>query len=130
MSVLAFDNFIRKEIRKVFDYANDNIYKLDDILDMMNNQMDNPGTIPEHLVLVPIGRFICYYLVDHPNKGLCHYFQIKPDASDQFADRPTLEYIVQQFGIESPLLDSHIKIDEKISVTNIILPTVKTNVRR
>jgi len=124
MSIFAFDNFIRKKIRKAIEYANDNIYQLDDILDMMNAQIDNPGTKPEHQVLVPIGRWICYYLVDHPNKGRCHYFQIKPDASGQFPDRSTLEYIVKEFGIELPLLDEHIKIDEKYADTHVILPTV------
>jgi hypothetical protein len=124
MSAFAFDNFIKKEIRKVIDYANDNIYQLDDILDMMNGQMDNPGTKPEHQVLVPIGRLICYYLVDHPNKGRCHYFQIKPDVSGEYPDRPTIEYIMKEFGIEKPLLDEHIKIDEKYADTNIILSIV------
>lgn len=124
MSVFAFDNIIKQEIRKVIDYANDNIYQLDDILDMMNDQMDNPGTKPAHLVLVPIGRWICYYLVDNPNKGRCHYFQIKPDASGQHPDRPTLDYIMKEFGIDEPLLDEHIKIDEKHADTNIILPIV------
>lgn len=124
MSVFAFDYFIRQKIRKVIDYANDNIYQLDDILDMMNNQMEYPGTNPEHQVLIPIGRFICYYLVDHPIKGRCHYFQIKPDASGQFPDRKSLEYIVKEFGIEKPLLDEHINIDKKFSETNIILPTI------
>lgn len=124
MSVFAFDNFIRQEIRKVIEYANDNIYQLDDLLDMMNDQMDTPGTKLEHQVLVPIGRWICYYLVDHPNKGRCHYFQIKPDVSGQFPDRPTLEYIVKEFGIKRLLLDEHITIDDKYADTNIILPIV------
>lgn len=124
MSVFAFDNFIRQQITKVIDYANDNIYQSDDILDMMNGQMDIPGTKQEHQVLVPMGRWICYYVVDHPNKGRCHYFQIKPDASGQFPDRHMLDYIMKEFGIERPLLDEHIKIDEKYAHTNIIIPAV------
>ena len=48
MSVLAFFENERQQIRKVVDYANHNIYQVDDILDMMNNQMVTPGEIPEH----------------------------------------------------------------------------------
>lgn len=125
MSILAFDEFIRQQIRKVIDYSKLSIYQTDDILDMMNSQMAVPGTIPEHQVLVPIGRWICYYLVDHPNKGRCHYFQIKADASGKLPDKPTLEYIVKEFGIDKPLLDEHITIDEKLVETNIVLPMLE-----
>lgn len=122
MSVLAFDENIRQQIRNVADYANLNIYQLDDILDMMNDQMAVSGERPEHLVLVPIGRWICYYLVDHPEHGRCHYFQIKPDASGKLPDKHTIEYIVKEFGIESPLLDKHISIDKMEAETKVILP--------
>ena len=72
MSVIAFFENERQQIRKVVDYANVNIYQLDDILDMMNNQKITPSEMPEHIVFVGIGRWICYFLVDHPNKGRCH----------------------------------------------------------
>ena len=42
MSVLAFFENEIQQIRKVVDYANHNIYQLDDILDMMNNQKITP----------------------------------------------------------------------------------------
>lgn len=122
MSVFAFFENERQQIRKVVDYANHNIYQLDDILDMMNNQMITPSEIPEHLVRVGIGRWICYFLVDHLNKERCHYFQIKPDFRGVLPDKAELEYIVKEFGIENPLFDKHITIDEKNDVVKIILP--------
>lgn len=125
MSVLAFFENERQQIRKVVEYAELNIYQLDDILDMMNGEMDVPGTKPEHLVLVSTGRWICYFLVDHPNKGRCHYFQIMPDMFGQFPDKPELEYIVKEFGIGNPLLDEHITIDKKDDATKIIIPFKK-----
>lgn len=122
MSMLAFFENERQQIRKVVEYGNNNIYQLDDILDMWNNEKITPSEIPEHLVLVSVGRWICYFLVDHPNKGRCHYFQIKPDFRGVLPDKDELEYIVKEFGIENPLLDNHITIDEKNDVVNIILP--------
>lgn len=122
MSVVAFFENERQQIRKVVDYANVNIYQLDDILDMMNNQKITPSEMPEHIVFVGIGRWICYFLVDHPNKGRCHYFQIKPDFFGQLPDKPELEYIVEEFGIENTLLDEHITVDKIDQVTKIILP--------
>jgi hypothetical protein len=121
MSVLAFDESVKREIKKVVDYANLNIYKLDDILDMWNKQRITPSEIPEHLACVPF-RMICYFLVDHPNKGRCHYFHIEPDAWGILPDKAELEYIMKEFGIENTLFDMHITIDEKNKVTNIILP--------
>lgn len=59
MAFLAFDENIRLQIRKVVDYARKNIHELDDILDMMNAQISTPGEKPEHLILGPIGRWIC-----------------------------------------------------------------------
>jgi hypothetical protein len=122
MSVLAFFENERQQIRNVVDYANHNIYQLNDILDMMNNEKVTPSEIPEHLVLVGIGRWICYFLVDHPNKGRCHYFQIKPDAYGRLPEKDEMEYILTEFGIESLLLDMHITIDEKNEAIKIILP--------
>jgi hypothetical protein len=122
MSVLAFFENERQQIKKVVNYANHNIYETDDILDMWNNEKITPGEISEHVVLVGMGRWICYFLVDHPNKGRCHYFQIKPDFRGVLPDKAELEYIVKEFGIENPLFDKHITIDEKNEVANIILP--------
>lgn len=122
MSVSAFFENERQQIRKVVDYANHNIYQLDDILDMMNNEKITPSEIPEHVVLVGIGRWICYFIVDHPSKGRCHYFQIKADAWGQLPDKPELEYMVKEFGIENYLFDKHITLDQENKVIKIILP--------
>jgi hypothetical protein len=122
MKILAFDRIVRQQIKKVIDYAKLNIYTLDDLLDMKNGQMAVPGANPEHLVFVPIGRQFCYYLVDHPNDGLCHYFTFKPDASGSLPDKADIEQVLKEFGIESPLLDKHITTDKIFMETNIKLP--------
>ncbi len=78
--VLAFFEDERQQIRKVIEYAQNYIYQTDDILDMMNEERATPGEDPQHSVLVGVGRWICYYLVDHPNKGrLAIIFIFKPD---------------------------------------------------
>ena len=122
MSVVAFFENERQQIRKVVDYANVNIYQLDDILDMMNNQKITPSETPEHIVYVGIGRWICYFIVDHPSKGRCHYFQIRADAWGQLPDKPELEYIVKEYGIDNYLFDKHITFDQENKVIKIILP--------
>ena len=121
MSVSAFFENERQQIRKVVDYANHNIYQLDDILDMMNNEKITPSEIPEHVVLVGIGRWICYFIVDHPSKGRCHYFQIKADAWGQLPDKPELEYMVKEFGIENYLFDKHITLEFIMTLIHFIL---------
>jgi len=120
--VLAFFEDERQQIRKVIEYAQNYIYQTDDILDMMNEERATPGEDPQHSVLVGVGRWICYYLVDHPNKGRCHYFHIKPDISGELPDKPQMDYIVKEFGIVSALLDEHIKINNEEKVVNIVLP--------
>ncbi len=120
--VLAFFENERQQIRKVVDYAKNYIYQTDDLLDMKNGEMTTPGEDPGHLVLVGGGRWICYYLVDHPNKGRCHYFDIKLDISGELPDKPQMEYIVKEFGIDNPLMDEHIKINNEEMVVNIVLP--------
>lgn len=120
--VLAFDNNIRLQIRKVIDFANLHVYQVDDILDMMNSQMIVPGEMSEHLILVPIGRWICYYLVEHPQHGRCHYFQIKIDASCKLPTDPEMEYILKEFGLEIDLLDKYVSIDKTENETRVVLP--------
>lgn len=119
---LAFFENERQQIRKVVGYAENYIYQTDDLLAMKNGVMATPSEDPGHLVLVDVGRWICYYLVDHPNKGRCHYFHIKPDISGNLPDKPQLEYIVKEFGIDSNLLDEHIKINTEEMSVNIVLP--------
>jgi hypothetical protein len=120
--VLGFFENERQQIRKVVDYAENHIYQTDDILDMMNGEITTPSEDPEHSVVVGFGRWICYYLVDHPNKGRCHYFHIKPDISGKLPDKPQMEYIVKEFGIDRLLLDEHIKIKTEEMVVDIVLP--------
>jgi hypothetical protein len=120
--VYAFFEHERREIRKVVDYSKQYIYQLDDILDMWNRQMATPGEDSGHSVRVGLGLWICYYLVDHPNKGRCHYFHIKPDITNQLPDKTDMEYILKEFGVENALMDEHITINNKDVVVNIILP--------
>lgn len=122
MSVLQFDNNLRRQVKQVIAFAQENIYVTDDLLDMMNGELDVPGEQSEHQILAPQGRWICYYLVDHPLKGMCHYFQIKPNYIGKLPDKAELEYILKEFEIGIPLQDEHIKIDEKEGEVKIILP--------
>lgn len=122
MNLFPFDRTVKSQIRKVVDFAHSNIFQVDDILDMMNDQMIIPGNKSEHLVLVPIGRWISYYLLEHPVHGRCHFFQIKRDASGQHLDKPSMEYIVKEFGVDTVLLDKHIRMDNITDETRIILP--------
>lgn len=122
MNTFAFDENIRRQIKTIVDYANHNIYELDDMLDMMNGQMAVPEENPEHFILVPFGRWICYYLVEHPKYGRCHYFNLKPDATGRLPDKSSMEYLLKEFGIESPLLDKHITINKTGTEIKIVLP--------
>lgn len=116
-----FDNE-RRQIRKVVDYAQKYIYQTDDLLDMKNGEMATPGEDSGHLVFVGDGLWICYFIVDHPNKGRCHYFQIINKISGDLPDINELKYIIKEFGIDRPLLDEHVKINvDKVQV-DIVLP--------
>jgi len=119
--VLAFFENERQQIRKVVQYAQNYIYQTDDLLDMKNGEMATPGEDPGHSVFVGVGCWICYYLVDHPNKGRCHYFHIKPEIGG-LPDKPQMDYIVKEFGIDNPLLDEHIKSKNEEMVVDIVLP--------
>ena len=122
MAVLFFDRFVKEQIKKILDYSNQNVFDSDDILDMMNNQMKTPGATPEHLVLVPIGRWICYYIVEHPIKGLCHYLCFKPDASGKLPNKEFIEYTMKEFEIGKNLLDEYITEDKEIKETTVVIP--------
>lgn len=120
--MFAYDESIIQNINRVVAYANHHIYQIDDVLDMMNGQMLAPGENPEHLVLVPLGQWICYYLVNHPEQGLCHYFSFKPDATGRLPDKHAIAYVLLQFGLENVLLDKYITIDETENATKVIVP--------
>lgn len=122
MTLIAFDRITKQTISKVIEYARDNIYVIDDLLDMKNGELAIPGSNTAHLVLVPFARWVCYYIVDHPNLGRCHYFQIKPDATGQLPGKPDMEQIIREFGINSELLDNYITIDRGLEETKIVFP--------
>ena len=67
-------------------------------MDIMNTQMTIPGEIPEHLVFIPTGCKICYYLINHPQQGQCHYFQINANISGKHPDKTAMEYILRQYS--------------------------------
>jgi hypothetical protein len=120
--VLSFFDNERQYIKRLVDFANHNIFQLDDVLDMMNNEIATPGEDSRHTVVVGHGRWICYFIVDHPNKGRCHYFQIKSGFPAPPPDKEELDYIVKEFGIQKTLLEKHISVDNEKAMVSIVLP--------
>lgn len=122
MSVHLFNESIRREIKRVVEYANNNVYDVDDIIDMGINRKKVPGAMPEHLVRGPLGQWICYYIVDHPELRQCHYFSILPDTTGKLPDMQTLDYILKEYGANGTLLEEHIIVDEVTNETTIKIP--------
>lgn len=121
----TFDQFTKSQILQIIEFAKNNVYQIDDILDMMNDQMDRPGDVSEHMVRIPIGQWICYYIVEHPHKGLCHYFQIKPDINGRLPDKTSIEYITKEFGIDSIIINDYISDDKANPEIRVVIPFSK-----
>lgn len=120
--ILSFFDDERQDIKRLVDFASNNIYQTDDLLDMMNDDMATSSEDSRHAVVVGQGRWICYFIVDHPNKGRCHYFQIKSGFPDPLPDKEELDYIVKEFGIGTPLMDAHINVENENAMVSIVLP--------
>ncbi|MBD81170.1 MAG: hypothetical protein CL840_19790 [Crocinitomicaceae bacterium] len=122
MNIFPFNEPIKAQIKKVVNYSLENIYDIDDLLDMMNGHLEAPGSKPEHSIRINLGSWTCYYVVDHPEYGKCNYFQITPDLKGNFPDDSGLEYILSQFGIENPYLENQHKLIRKENELTLIMP--------
>jgi len=109
MNTFVFSEIDKREIHRVLDYAVQNLYDMDDLLDMKNGRATPPGENPNHLARIHFGQWVCYYLVDDPILGHSHHFHIKPDTKGQLPEKPLIDSLIKEFGIERPLLHSNIR---------------------
>jgi hypothetical protein len=122
MKILPFDQITLEQIELIVQYSNENVYQIDEVLDMMHDPMPLPGEHSNHLVLFPIGQWVYYYIVDHPQHGYCHYFQIRTDARGNLPDKARIEYIMTEFGITQPLQDHHFRINQAENEIKVVIP--------
>lgn len=88
-----FSSVIIGHVERVKKYASQNIFSFDDILDMKNGALPTPSESDEFVVWFD-SQPVCYFIVDHPEHGRSHYFQIKPDY---FSSMPSQESILKIF---------------------------------
>lgn len=48
--MFAFNRFLKHQVKQVIQHATENVYNIDNLLDMKNGQMPVPGDDTRHLI--------------------------------------------------------------------------------
>jgi hypothetical protein len=119
MRALLIDEITRKKIADVIRYAEENVYSMDDLLDMINGQLRPPGDDVFRVIVIPIGYRTVYSLEDQAS-GMCRHISISVPNSGKLPSIPAVQMIIKEFGFKNDLvIPSDINVPIKIDVEEL-----------
>lgn len=102
MRPLIIDNNVKEQIAKVIDHAKQNIFSVDDLLDVMNKEISKAGDSEGFTVVIPVG-YTCVFSYENQPIGLARHLSISVDEPDKMPNVESVKEIMNQFGFESEL---------------------------
>jgi len=121
MRPLIIDSIAKEKIAKVIDHAKQNIFSVDDILDVMNKEKSKAGDSEGFTVVIPIG-YTCVFSYENQPIGLARHLSISVDEPHKMPNVESVKEIMNQFGFESVLAQCIVgieNIDESHSAISI-----------
>lgn len=110
MQALVVDDKIKERIDAVVKFAELNVYSMDDLLDMMNEQKTIPGDIEGHVCHIPFGYRIVFS-IENQVMGRVKHFTVSLEGN-KYPSVESVKLLLPLFGIKAPLEKCVVEVKE------------------
>lgn len=130
MAVLVINEDVRAGLERLAEYANNNRYSFDELLDIKNKALDAPGLDPKFSCMVPIGYKVVFTVEEQPGAqggGMINmrHMSMSTSAKGKLPNSVTVQEIMWILGFEGKLTDCYVHTMEEDCIT--VLEPIKIN---
>lgn len=115
--VLVLDETAKDKIREIKQYAENNPYSMDDLLDIMNGAQEPPGNNAFFSCYIPQG-FSVVYTIENQVEGPLRRMSISCNGG--LPPVPAVEMLMQEFGFENELQNCFLHMENGGKAINVI----------
>lgn len=121
MRILQVDNDVRKEIKKVKEYATEHIVDKYQLSLIKSGDALPVGDNPDHLVHIHDGYRVVYSVDKNPGNGkLYHHLSISVDTFGKAPHELAVNMILGEFGLKSFQESDYMYMENDVDAVNIL----------
>lgn len=99
---------VLSKIHRVMRYAEENIYSIDDLLDMKNGELPVPGDVPQRICTIPLEYRVVYSIEQHPGTMAKHISISVGKEEGRFPSIEAVGHIMSLFGFKSDIVKKNV----------------------
>ena len=112
MAVVIFE---QEKIDNLIQFAEDNTYEMNDLLDMMNGNKPIAGSIPGHVY--ETGDYRIVYSIENQTQAKIRHLSVSRDKS--YPEVVVVSQILKLLGFKSELEDCKLDIEKDVEYTSV-----------
>lgn len=101
----------KEAIKNLVDYAEKNIFSMDDLLDTKNKEMAPAGDMDGFSAFLPVGYKVVYTIEQQP-AGKVRHLSVSVDTPGKYATPESIQVIMDEIGFQNPLLKCEIGMED------------------
>lgn len=110
LRALVLDSASLEKLAILKKHAEDNVFSMDDVMDMVNDKKTRIGDMKGFQIDIPVGFRVCYSMEYCPH--LCRHLSISVDAPNGLPNVVAVEEIMKHLGFTQPLSDCRLTLFE------------------
>lgn len=111
MRPIIIDDGVKNQIAEVIEYAQQHVYTMDNMLDVLNGDMPPAGDNPNLVVNIPHGLRVVYS-EEEQQIGRCKHISVSVNTPGKLPNPVVVEEVLKLFKIESPMYDCVINVKD------------------
>lgn len=119
MRPLLIDDKVKADLKELAEYAEKNVYSMDDLLDIMNGATDPPGLDKNFTRTIPYEYRVVFTIEDQV-KGKFRHLSISVGDRTKLPNPHACEEIIKLLGFESEIYECLINVSEEEGAINIL----------
>lgn len=112
----------KDKIKNLVDYAEKNIFSMDDLLDTVNKEMESAGDMDGFSIDLPVGFKVVYSIEQQP-AGKVRHLSVSVDTPGRCPSPESIQVIMDEIGFKNTLLKCKVgmeKIGENHEAVNVL----------
>lgn len=107
----VIDEAFINSMKELSDYAENNHFTMDDLLDVYNNQLSPAGDHTEYTRILPFGYKVVFTIEEQP-AGNVRHLSMSVDEDDKLPNEIVIREVMKQLGFGKPMEECALHLED------------------